>query len=137
MVINNVELRGGDSTWKGVKSTNKGREESEGVYFIAITCDEWLSLFERINGYDMGYQGFDHLTFIASLEIGQEKEKYNEIITRWALSEYLNNPNFNLLKTYNYETIQSHSFFNGTFLFLFTKATAERTPKSATPRGHV
>jgi REP element-mobilizing transposase RayT len=35
--------------------------ESEGLYFITITCFEWLPLFELCNGYDIVYKWFDYL----------------------------------------------------------------------------
>jgi REP element-mobilizing transposase RayT len=35
--------------------------EPDGVYFITITCHQWLSLIEMTNGYDLVYNWFDHL----------------------------------------------------------------------------
>ncbi|WP_276501347.1 hypothetical protein [Terrimonas pollutisoli] len=35
--------------------------ESDGVYFITITCYQWLSLIEQVKGYDLIYKWFDHL----------------------------------------------------------------------------
>lgn len=42
-------------------STKRTIVESEGIYFITITCNEWLPLFELTNGYDVVYNWFDHL----------------------------------------------------------------------------
>jgi REP element-mobilizing transposase RayT len=35
--------------------------ESHGVFFITITCCQWLSLIELTNGYDIVYKWFDYL----------------------------------------------------------------------------
>ena len=35
--------------------------EPDGVYFITITCHQWLPLIEKTNGYDLVYNWFDHL----------------------------------------------------------------------------
>src|SRR5690349_17105317 len=35
--------------------------EYDGVYFITITCGEWLHLFERADAYYAVYKWFDHL----------------------------------------------------------------------------
>lgn len=35
--------------------------EGEGVYFITITCFNWLSLLEQVKGYDLIYNWLDHL----------------------------------------------------------------------------
>ena len=35
--------------------------EPDGVYFITITCHQWLPLIELTNGYDLVYNWFDHL----------------------------------------------------------------------------
>ena len=35
--------------------------EHDGVYFITITCGEWLHLFERADSYGAVYSWFDHL----------------------------------------------------------------------------
>ncbi len=35
--------------------------EPDGVYFVTITCYQWLSLIEQTNGYDLVYNWFDHL----------------------------------------------------------------------------
>ena len=35
--------------------------EYNGIFFITITCCEWLHLFEIANGYDAVYKWFDHL----------------------------------------------------------------------------
>ncbi len=35
--------------------------EPDGVYFITITCYQWLPLVEKTNGYDLVYNLFDHL----------------------------------------------------------------------------
>ena len=42
-------------------STKKQIPESEGVYFITITCYEWLPLFELTHGNDIVYKSFEHL----------------------------------------------------------------------------
>jgi REP element-mobilizing transposase RayT len=31
------------------------------TYFVTVTCVEWISLFEIVNGYDMVYKWFDIL----------------------------------------------------------------------------
>ena len=36
-------------------STKRQIVESSGIYFITITCYEWLPLFELTNGYDIVY----------------------------------------------------------------------------------
>ena len=33
----------------------------DGIYFITITCGEWLHLFEKANAYHSVYKWFDHL----------------------------------------------------------------------------
>ena len=35
--------------------------EYDGIYFITITCCEWLHLFEEANAYDTVYKWFDYL----------------------------------------------------------------------------
>ncbi|HMR93809.1 MAG TPA: hypothetical protein PKC69_15915 [Chitinophagaceae bacterium] len=35
--------------------------EPDGVYFITITCHQWLPLIEMTNGFNMVYDWFDHL----------------------------------------------------------------------------
>ena len=35
--------------------------EPDGVYFITITCHQWLPLIEQTKGYDLVYNWFDHL----------------------------------------------------------------------------
>src|SRR3954470_12986292 len=35
--------------------------EYDGIYFITITCSNWLPLFELTNSYDAVYKWFDHL----------------------------------------------------------------------------
>ena len=35
--------------------------EYDGIYFITITCSQWLHLFELSNGYEEVYKWFDHL----------------------------------------------------------------------------
>lgn len=35
--------------------------EPHGVYFITITCHQWLPLIDLTNGYDLAYKWFDHL----------------------------------------------------------------------------
>lgn len=42
-------------------STKRQIVESSGIYFITITCYEWLSLFEITNGYYIVYKWFDYL----------------------------------------------------------------------------
>jgi REP element-mobilizing transposase RayT len=42
-------------------STKRQIAESEGVYFITITCSAWLPLFELTDGYDIIYNWFDVL----------------------------------------------------------------------------
>jgi REP element-mobilizing transposase RayT len=36
-------------------------DDSEGIYFITITCARWLPLFEQVNGYDIVYNWFTYL----------------------------------------------------------------------------
>ena len=31
------------------------------MFFITFTCHQWLSLIEKVNGYDIVYNWFDHL----------------------------------------------------------------------------
>ncbi|QLH34182.1 MAG: hypothetical protein HWD62_18880 [Cyclobacteriaceae bacterium] len=42
-------------------STKRQIVGSSGIYFITITCYEWLPLFELTNGYDIVYKWFDYL----------------------------------------------------------------------------
>ena len=35
--------------------------EPDGVYFITVTCYQWLPLVEQVMGYDIIYKWFDHL----------------------------------------------------------------------------
>ncbi len=35
---------------------------SEGIFSITFTCARWLPLIEMVNGYDIVYKWFDHLT---------------------------------------------------------------------------
>jgi len=35
--------------------------ETDGIYFITITCYQWMPLIERLNGYDLVYTQFDYL----------------------------------------------------------------------------
>ena len=42
-------------------STKRQIHESEGIYFITITCYDWLPLFDFTNGYDIVYNWFDYL----------------------------------------------------------------------------
>ncbi len=42
-------------------STKRQIAESSGIYFITITCYEWMPLFELTNGYDIVYKWFDYL----------------------------------------------------------------------------
>jgi REP element-mobilizing transposase RayT len=32
-----------------------------GMFFITFTCHQWLSLIDKVNGYDIVYNWFDHL----------------------------------------------------------------------------
>ncbi len=34
---------------------------TEGLYFITFTCQDWLSLLEKIKSYDTVYKWFDYL----------------------------------------------------------------------------
>jgi hypothetical protein len=36
-------------------------ENTEGMYFITFTCQDWLSLFEITKSYDTVYKWFGHL----------------------------------------------------------------------------
>jgi len=36
-------------------------KQAEGLYFITLTCCQWLALFEITNGYDAVYKWFDYL----------------------------------------------------------------------------
>lgn len=42
-------------------STKRQIGESSGIYFITITCYEWMPLFQLIIGYDIVYKWFDYL----------------------------------------------------------------------------
>lgn len=42
-------------------SVRKTISNKEGLYFITVTCVEWLWLFEVTKGYDIVYKWFDHL----------------------------------------------------------------------------
>ncbi|MBX2898876.1 MAG: hypothetical protein KF775_04475 [Cyclobacteriaceae bacterium] len=42
-------------------STKRQIVESSGIYFVTITCYEWMPLFESIKGYDIVYKWFDYL----------------------------------------------------------------------------
>ena len=42
-------------------SVRREIQEKEGMFFITITCYNWLPLFERVNGYDAVYHWFDYL----------------------------------------------------------------------------
>lgn len=42
-------------------STKRQISETEGLYFITVTCYQWLPLFELTTGYDIVYKWFDHL----------------------------------------------------------------------------
>src|SRR5438045_2431438 len=42
-------------------SVRRQIQDYDGIYFITITCTEWLHLFEIANGYDAVYKWFDHL----------------------------------------------------------------------------
>jgi REP element-mobilizing transposase RayT len=41
--------------------STKRQISEQGVYFITITCHDWLPLFELTNGYDIVYKWFDYL----------------------------------------------------------------------------
>ena len=34
---------------------------NSGMFFVTFTCHQWLSLIDKINGYNIIYQWFDHL----------------------------------------------------------------------------
>ncbi|MEO6723572.1 MAG: hypothetical protein ABIN67_24610 [Ferruginibacter sp.] len=34
---------------------------NSGMFFITFTCYQWLSLIDKVNGYDIIYKWFDHL----------------------------------------------------------------------------
>ena len=42
-------------------SVRREIHEYDGIYFITITCSQWLHLFELSNGYEEVYKWFDHL----------------------------------------------------------------------------
>ncbi len=42
-------------------ATKRQIPESDGLYFITITCHRWLPLFELTSGYDIVYKWFDYL----------------------------------------------------------------------------
>jgi len=42
-------------------SVRRAIPNKDGLYFITITCAEWLWLFEITKGYDIVYKWFDHL----------------------------------------------------------------------------
>jgi hypothetical protein len=42
-------------------STKRQIAESEGLYFITVTCHQWLPRIELTSGYDIVYKWFDHL----------------------------------------------------------------------------
>jgi len=35
--------------------------ETDGIYFITITCYNWLHLYDITNGYQLVYKWFDYL----------------------------------------------------------------------------
>jgi len=41
--------------------TRRKIPETNGVYFVTISCHQWLPLIELISGYEMVYNWFDHL----------------------------------------------------------------------------
>jgi hypothetical protein len=42
-------------------SVRRAIPERDGLYFITITCAQWLRLFEIAQAYDVVYNWFDHL----------------------------------------------------------------------------
>ena len=42
-------------------SVRKAIPDPNGIYFITITCSQWLHLFEITHGHDIVYKWFDHL----------------------------------------------------------------------------
>jgi REP element-mobilizing transposase RayT len=42
-------------------STKRQISETEGLYFVTVTCYLWLPLFELTSGYDIVYKWFDHM----------------------------------------------------------------------------
>lgn len=46
---------------KPTVSTKRKITDSGGIYFITITCHEWLPLIELTKGYDVVYKWFDYL----------------------------------------------------------------------------
>ena len=42
-------------------SVRKAIPQKEGLYFVTITCSQWLWLFDIVRGYDIVYNWFDHL----------------------------------------------------------------------------
>jgi REP element-mobilizing transposase RayT len=42
-------------------SVRKQITDYEGIYFITFTCYKWLSLIDKVNGYEIVYQQFDYL----------------------------------------------------------------------------
>ena len=42
-------------------SVRKAIPQKEGLYFVTITCSQWLRLFDIVRGYDIVYNCFDHL----------------------------------------------------------------------------
>jgi REP element-mobilizing transposase RayT len=42
-------------------SVRRAITEKDGLYFITITCAQWIHLFEITQGYDVVYNWFDHL----------------------------------------------------------------------------
>ena len=42
-------------------SVRKAIPEKYGLYFITITCAQWLWLFEKTNSFDIVYNWFDYL----------------------------------------------------------------------------
>ena len=42
-------------------SVRKAIPQKEGLFFVTITCSQWLWLFDIVLGYDIVYNWFDHL----------------------------------------------------------------------------
>ena len=42
-------------------SVRKAIPQKEGLYFLTITCSQWLWLFDITNSYEIVYNWFDHL----------------------------------------------------------------------------
>jgi len=51
-------------------SVRKTIPETDGVFFITITCADWLPLFKHANAYDIVYHWFDYLKNVGHFIIG-------------------------------------------------------------------